>query len=222
MTHHYRFQVTSWKDKLELGMDPTNSSYLITDQQFTMVGKDVFYRSAHNWLEYSPITDKMYCFVCRAFTALYAVHLDTQFPVLLAKWIQHSQWLVLKWKKATTLLSKHQNSLVHKQSALSYTDFLQSVPINHQLDQASARNCSRLQKQQETNREILYRIIDVILLLVKTGHPLRGHRENTDSHNRGLFLEITHLLAKYDEILKVHFEDGPRNATYTSMTRAER
>ena len=171
-----------------------------------------WYRS-HNWLEYSPITDKMYCFVCRAFGHTVpgnAGKVDTAFTTVGTQG--------QRWKKATTLLSKHQSSLVHKQSALSYADFLQSVPINHQLDQASARNYSRLQKQQETNREILYRIIDVILLLVKTGHPLRGHRENSESHNRGLFLEITHLLAKYDEILKVHFEDGPRNATYTSMT----
>ena len=53
---------------------------------------------------------------------------------------------------------------------------------------------------------------------MKTGHPLRGHREHTESHNRGLFLEITHLLAKYDGVLQNHFENRPQNATYTSMT----
>ena len=168
-----------------------------------------WYRS-HNWLEYSPITDKMYCFICRAFGHTVpgtSGKLDTAFTTVGTQG--------QRWKKATTLLSKHQSSLVHKQSALSYAEFLTSIPINHQLDQASAKSSSRLQKQQETNREILHRIIDVILLL---GHPLRGHRENNESHNRGLFLEITQLLAKYDGLLKAHFEDGPRNARYTSMT----
>ena len=56
------------------------------------------------------------------------------------------------------------------------------------------------------------------MLLVNTGHPLHGHREHTESHNRGLFLEITQLLAKYDGVLENHFENGPQNATYTSMT----
>ena len=86
------------------------------------------------------------------------------------------------------------------------------------MDKAAAENVSRLEKQQECNRNILYRIIDVVLLLAKTGHPLRGHREHSDSNNKGLFLEVTELLAKYDIVLKNHFEKGPRNAMYTSMT----
>ena len=64
----------------------------------------------------------------------------------------------------------------------------------------------------------MYHIIDVILLLVKTGHPLHGHQENSKSFNRGLFLEITHLLVNYDEVLKTPFEYGQRNATYSSIT----
>ena len=196
-------------------MDPTNPSYLITDLHFTMVGKDVFYQGGTDhiigWNTHQLRTK------C---TVLYVMHLDTV-PGTSGK-LDTAFTTVgtqgQRWKKATTLLSKHQSSLVHKQSALSYAEFLTSIPINHQLDQASAKSSSRLQKQQETNREILHRIIDVILLLVKTGHPLRGHRENNESHNRGLFLEITQLLAKYDGLLKAHFEDGPRNARYTSMT----
>ena len=54
-------------------------------------------------------------------------------------------------------------------------------------------------------------------MLANTDHPLRGHREGSDSHNRGLFLEITTLLARYDPVLSDHFQNSPRNATYTSM-----
>lgn len=54
--------------------------------------------------------------------------------------------------------------------------------------------------------------------MAKTGHPLRGHHEGSDSHNQGLFLEITHLLSQYDPVLKEHFQSSPRNATYVSST----
>ena len=90
--------------------------------------------------------------------------------------------------------------------------------MNLQLDKAAAENASRVKRQQERNRQILYRIIDVVVLLAWTGHPgIRGHREGSDSHNKGLFLEITSLLAQYDPVLKDHFQNSPKNATYTSM-----
>ena len=69
------------------------------------------------------------------------------------------------------------------------------APVSLQLDKAAANEACRIKQQQERNRQILYCIIDVVIVLAKTGHPLRGHREGSDSHNRGLFLEITHLLA---------------------------
>ena len=47
--------------------------------------------------------------------------------------------------------------------------------------------------------------------------PFSGHRESSDSHNRGFFLEITSLLAQYDPFLMDHFQNSPKNATYTSM-----
>ena len=124
-TNHYRFQVTSWKDKR---MDPTNSSYLITDQQFTMVGKDVFYRSGTDHIiGWNIHQSQIKC------TALYAVHLDTQFPVLLAKWIQHSQWLVLKARGGKRLPHFYQNIRVHlytsSQHCLMQTFFNQSLLI---------------------------------------------------------------------------------------------
>ncbi|XP_011407856.1 PREDICTED: uncharacterized protein LOC105315057 [Amphimedon queenslandica] len=71
---------------------------------------------------------------------------------------------------------------------------------------------------QESNRQALYRIIDIVKLLAETGHPFRGHRKGSESLNKGLFLEIAGLLTKYDPILNSHFEKGPKNALYTSNT----
>ena len=118
-----------------------------------------------------------------------------------------------RWKDARKVLSRHQASAIHKQAVLCRKDFETVTPISLQLDKVAADEASRLKQQQERNRQILYRIIDVVIVLAKTGHPLRGHREGSDSHNRGLFLEITHLLAQYDPVLSDHFKNGPKNAT---------
>ena len=82
-------------------MDPTNDSYLIAKKNFTMAGQGVFlpkwYR-LYNWLEYSPITNKMYCFACHAFghrVACTASRVDTEFTTV---GIQGQ-----RWKKAATL-----------------------------------------------------------------------------------------------------------------------
>lgn len=50
--------------------------------------------------------------------------------------------------------------------------------------------------------EILTRMFDIIRFLAKQYLALRGHRENDTSANRGNFLELVHLLAKYDPVLR--------------------
>lgn len=167
----------------------------------------------HDWLEYSPKVDKMFCFVCRVFAHKVIGNVGRVDPAFTTSGTQAS-----RWKDARKVLSRHQASAIHKQAVLCQKDFETVTPISLQLDKAAADEASRLKQQQERNRQILYRIINVVIVLAKTGHPLRGHREGSDSHNRGLFLEITHLLAQYDPVLSDHFQNGPKNATYVSNT----
>ena len=136
----------------------------------------------HDWLEYSPKMDKMFCFVCRVFAHKVIGSVGRVDPAFTTSGTQAS-----RWKDARKILSRHQASFVHKQAALCQKDFETITPINLQLDKAAAIEASRLKEQQERNRQILYRIIDVVLLLAKTGHPLRGHRENSDSKSRPFF-----------------------------------
>ena len=72
---------------------------------------------------------------------------------------------------------------------------------------------SGLQDSRKGINRYSTRIIDVVVLLVRTGHPLRGHHEGIDSHNRGLFPEITSLLAQYDPVLKDHFQNSRDGST---------
>ncbi|EDS30272.1 conserved hypothetical protein [Culex quinquefasciatus] len=69
---------------------------------------------------------------------------------------------------------------------------------------------------RQKNRAIISRLIDVVKVLSKGGKPFRGHSEREDSQEKGLFLELVNLLAKYDPLLKNHIETGPKNALYLS------
>lgn len=64
----------------------------------------------------------------------------------------------------------------------------------------------------------MHRLIDITILLAKTGKPFRGHKEKEEDvgSNRGMYLELVWLLKKYDITLKKHLEEGPKNATYLS------
>ncbi|KAM3962942.1 zinc finger MYM-type protein 1-like [Aphomia sociella] len=53
-------------------------------------------------------------------------------------------------------------------------------------------------------RNILHRLLDVTLFLAQQNLAFRGHREDISSENRGNFLELVQLLAKYDPVLKEH------------------
>ncbi|CAH2085853.1 unnamed protein product [Euphydryas editha] len=47
-------------------------------------------------------------------------------------------------------------------------------------------------------------MFDIIKFLAKQNLALRGHTENDTSINRGFFLELVHLIAKYDPVLREH------------------
>ncbi|XP_023238418.1 uncharacterized protein LOC111637210 [Centruroides sculpturatus] len=68
----------------------------------------------------------------------------------------------------------------------------------------------QLMKHQEEeivqNTEYLAKLTDIILILVRQGLSLRGHRKDASSKNRGNFLEIAQLFCKYDDKFLLHFE----------------
>ncbi|XP_066919235.1 zinc finger MYM-type protein 1-like [Clytia hemisphaerica] len=64
-------------------------------------------------------------------------------------------------------------------------------------------------KNVESNRKIMQRIIDTILLLGKQELGFRGHRESLASDpsvNTGNFLELLKYLSVYDDVIAAHLE----------------
>lgn len=56
------------------------------------------------------------------------------------------------------------------------------------------------------NREILKRLIDVVIFLGKQECPFRGHDETEGSNNKGLYVELLQFLSEYDPLLANHLK----------------
>lgn len=159
------------------------------------------------WLEYSPTSDSAYCFPCRMFksNSLNIGQSDEAFTTRGFK----------TWSTSTTSFKKHQKTKSHFHSTESLSNF-HKKSIDVVLDEAKELVLSKRESDRLNNRSIMQRLIDITILLAKTGKPFRGHNENLKSDNRGMFLELAWLLKKYDPTLKQHLAEGPKNATYTS------
>lgn len=69
----------------------------------------------------------------------------------------------------------------------------------------------------QCNKHVLGAIVDAVMLCAKQGLPLRGHRDTKvndvveGTENKGNFLAILELIAKYDPVVKEHIKNGKRN-----------
>ena len=89
--------------------------------------------------------------------------------------------------------------------------FISKQYCNFHLDKAAVVEASILKGQQEGNRLIFYRIIDVVIFLAKASHPLQGDCKGSDSHKfRGLLPDSTDLQSQYDPVLIEHLQNSPR------------
>lgn len=166
------------------------------------------YFKKYNWIEYSVAKDAAFCFSCRFFKSnnFNSSQLDSAFTT---KGFRN-------WANATKLLDKHQLSKSHLTSSTSLHQYVSGKPIDVVLDNAKNLSLKKCEADRLMNRKYMERLIDITIFLGKTGQPFRGHNEKDESNNKGLFLELTDLLKKYDSLTKNHLENGPKNAQYTS------
>lgn len=50
-------------------------------------------------------------------------------------------------------------------------------------------------------------LVDIALYLVQQDGAFKGHDESSTSSNKGNFLELVQLIAKYDSTIKTHLDD---------------
>lgn len=140
-----------------------------------------FYKN-YGWLEYSTSTDKVFCYVCRMFCSK-----------TLRK--QHETFITIgcnKWNKLGEKLKAHEESTIHRQcfeKFLMHKQTTSSGTVHEKL-------LTQHQDQHEQQMNYLKKLINIILCLARQGLPLRGHREEETSKNRGNFLEMCDLFAE--------------------------
>ena len=153
------------------------------------------------WISYSLSSDAVFCVPCLLFTDETSQH-NTTGTAFVREGFSN-------WKKQNERICGHEKTIGHKNAKIAAVLILENSNLESLLDkQSKAIENARL-KELVKNRELLKRIIDVIILLGKLGIAFRGHRENMadeDVFNNGIFLELVKLLGKYDEILGKHVE----------------
>ena len=146
-------------------------------------------RILRKWMVYSPIFGKLYCFCCR----LFCIQVSSNSSVFITGFDQ--------WWKLNPKVSNHESSEKHLNCLEKWKTLAVAMQCNSTID---AVVLSSMEEEKIKWKNILYRLLDIVLFLSKQNLPFRGHRETEASLNKGNFLELVELLSKYDPVLKEH------------------
>ncbi|CAF4162315.1 unnamed protein product, partial [Rotaria sordida] len=141
----------------------------------------------YKWLEFSEMTKRAYCFVCRY--AYSEGQSEKGFTV-----DGYNNWPV-----AIAKFNRHQATVSHKHA----NDLWVNAVKNHKNNNDVAKQLNRQhEKQTSENRLYLKEIIRTVLFLARQGLALRGHREDEESENKGNLLELLELRSLDNDFIK--------------------
>ncbi|XP_076372812.1 zinc finger MYM-type protein 1-like [Tachypleus tridentatus] len=112
--------------------------------------------------------------------------------------------------KEITSLKSHDNSAGYKFAMQVWTEFKLQKTKGARIQHAFNTNHA---ETVEENRHDIRAVIDALLYTVCQNEAQRGHREGSQSDNKGNFLELLDMISRYDEIVKKKLS-GPGNAKY--------
>ncbi|XP_049274148.1 zinc finger MYM-type protein 1-like [Rhipicephalus sanguineus] len=156
------------------------------------------------WLEYSARADAAFCYPCRMFST--GANEKSAFV----------NGGYSNWKKALEKdagFRKHENSLAHKTCQASWVSYTQMKSGGQSKSVASHLSDAYSREVQE-NRLYIARVADILRFTAVQGIAQRGHDEGATSENKGNFVELLNLFAKYDEIVAKKLKGGAANAKY--------
>ncbi|KAJ3654966.1 hypothetical protein Zmor_014116 [Zophobas morio] len=154
----------------------------------------------YNWLTGSEKRNKLYCWSCLLFSE------TKQSP-----WTSGYDDL----KHLSESLQKHGNSEQHTHASLKFKLFGKNN-IQDSIDSAHVQSILKHNELVKENREIITRLIDMIIYLATQEQAFRGHNESRDSLNQGNFRELASLLSKYDNKFKVFLDES---SVFTGLSK---
>nr|CAI5822824.1 unnamed protein product [Callosobruchus analis] len=107
-----------------------------------------------------------------------------------------------KWWKLNPNISLHESSHQHVSNLEKWKTLAVGLKKNETIDKVNEDTINREAKKW---RNILHRLLDITLFLAQQNLAFRGHREDPSSENRGNFIELVKMMAKYDPVLSEHW-----------------
>jgi len=162
----------------------------------------------YNWLEYSLVNGKAYCFCCYLFRRVGVDDDKFGYEAFTKEGFR-------QWKNAYLALPKHVGgpNSAHNRSRAAFDDFdNQRASVKEKI----VVHTKEAEKKYETRVDTSLAIVSYIAL---QGEPFRGHDESETSLNKGNFLEFLDWYKLRNEEVRQAFEFAcPKNAKMTSGT----
>ncbi|KAH8023867.1 hypothetical protein HPB51_018848 [Rhipicephalus microplus] len=156
------------------------------------------------WLEYSAQADAAFCYPCRMFSTG-----DNEKSAFVNGGYSN-------WKNALERdggFRKHENSLVHKTCQASWVSFTQ-MKAGGQSRSVATHLSDAYSREVQENHLYIARVADILRFTAIQEISQRGHDESARSENKGNFVELLNLFAKYDDIIGKKLNGGAANAKY--------
>jgi hypothetical protein len=135
------------------------------------------------WLCYSLVLNKVYCESCWLFA-------DRKNHKLKLNWING----INDWQQLTQKIIKHENCTQHVEAIQLRIIWLKNGTIDKNLEK-------HISEEAKFWREVLKRLIKIILCLTAGNTALRGNERKANSNSEGNFLRTVKLMAEFDPIL---------------------
>ncbi|KAL4126419.1 hypothetical protein QTP88_010641 [Uroleucon formosanum] len=177
-----------------------------TSSRFRYLSLSLFQRTLLNgelgnreYLSYSVTTGSVYCVPCRLF--------GNQVPIAQEGW---SDW------KHPERVTDHENTNDHKNCVLTM------IERNRKKGKIDSELIASLEFEKKYWRNVLTRVVAIVVSLTSRGLPMRGHNECFGSLHNGNFMRELELIAQFDPFLSKHIaqyrNSGRGKVSYLSST----
>ena len=163
---------------------------------FTVFGtvKRAFRSQYYNefpFIEYSVSTDSIFCFYCRHFSS----NIGNSEDSFIKRGFRN-------WKHIGDKLTKHLSSNEHSKCMEKWNNYTQTLTSGS----VSSILSTAHKKEISENRIYIDKLFTMLIYLTTQGLALRGHDESKKSSNKGNFLELCHMFAKFDQTFSEKFD----------------
>lgn len=152
-----------------------------------------------DWLVFSKEKEAFYCFPCRLFFSDTAASMRTPSSLCLSSGRKKTQG----WRNLYNRFPEHENSALHKSLYVKWRELEYRVKNQSGISDLLAQE---LQNQTNIWRQLLHRILDVIITLAERSLAFLGSNKQIGDVHNGNFLGFIELLSRYDPLLQQHVE----------------